>query len=298
MLPLRPPWLFSVNIFDPHHGFDPPDDYLARYTKALGAHPHPNYLPGELDDKPQFQRIDHNGAYNNPNLFPYSKMTDHDHRAIRATYWAMVDLIDAQIGRLLAALKESGQEENTIVIFMSDHGELLGEHGVYLKGPHFCDCVIRVPLLIAWPGTIAPGRRTTAMVELVDIAPTLLDATDLPHHPSMQGRSLWPLLMDQSNLHAHRDDVYTEYYNANLPHDPKAYATMVRTKDWILVAVHGLDDQGELYDLQNDPHERHNLWHNPEYTHVQAKLLKRLSDRMAFTIDPLPERHASQVVWW
>ena len=286
------PWLFSVNIYDPHHPFDPPPDYLARYLDRLDEIELPNYAPGELDDKPSFQRVDHTGAYAGDAGYPFSEMNEHDHRMLRAAYWAMCDLIDVQVGRILAALEATGQREDTIVVFQTDHGEMLGDHGIYLKGPYFYEPAVQVPLIVSWPGRLDGGRRSTALVEYVDLAPTLLDAVGLPAEPGMQGRSLWPLLTGAADLDRHRDDVYCEYYNAMPWHtDPAAQATMVRTDRYKLVAVHG-QDTGELYDLHADPAERHNRWHDPEFAAVRADLLRRLCDRMAWTVDPLPARQA------
>lgn len=285
------PWLFSVNTFDPHHPFDPPETHLGRYLGHLGAIPMPNYTKGELDDKPVFQRTDHRGAYNNPELYPFPEMSNQDHRLVRAAYWAMVDLIDEQVGRMLDALERTGQSDNTIVVFMSDHGEMLGDHGIYLKGPHFYEPAVRVPLVVSWPGMVEAGRRSGALVELVDLAPTLLDAVGLERHSGMQGRSLWPMLTGRAGLAHHRDDVYCEYYNANLRHEPHANATMVRTNCHKLVAVHGMD-AGELYGLEQDPHETHNQWDDLGYQRVKLDMLKRLCDRMAWTADPLPVRQS------
>jgi len=286
------PWLFSVNMFDPHHPFDPPPEYLERYLDRLDDIPLPDHAPGELNDKPEFQRIDHAGAYAGDAGYPYRDMTDRDHRMLRASYWAMCDLIDVHIGRMLDALRRTGQRDNTIVVFQTDHGEMLGDHGIYLKGPYFYEPAVRVPLIVSWPGTLPAGRRSRALVEYVDLAPTLLDAVGLPPEPGMQGRSLWPLLTGAADLHQHRDDVYCEYYNAMPWHtDPAAQATMVRTRTHKLVAVHGTDT-GELYDLGEDPPERHNRWHDPAYAEVKTDLLGRLCDRMAWTVDPLPARQA------
>ena len=130
-----------------------------------------------------------------PGRFRFIDMDEHDHRLVRAAYWAMVDLVDAQVGRMLEALERTGQLEDTIVAFTSDHGEMLGDHGIYLKGPFFYEPAIRVPFIVSWPGGIAGGRRSEALVEGVDIAPTLLEAAGLPRSPGMQGRSLWPLLL-------------------------------------------------------------------------------------------------------
>jgi arylsulfatase A-like enzyme len=274
------PWLFSVNPFDPHHPFDPPAEYLERYLECLEEIPLPNYVEGELEGKPVVYRLCHEGAYNVPGKFRYDEMGERDHRLIRAAYWAMVDLIDAQVGRMLEALERTGQLEDTLVIFTSDHGEMLGDHGVYCKGPFLCDPGVRVPLVMSWRGVIGGGRRSGALVEAVDLAPTLLEAVGLPGAPGMDGRSLWPLLMGTAQLDHHRDDVYSEYHNsAAMMQDLDWSSTMVRTERYKLVAVHGRD-RGELYDLEEDPEETHNRWDDDRYQAVKVSLLKRLCDRM------------------
>jgi choline-sulfatase len=281
------PWLYSVNPFDPHHPFDPPRAYLEQYLDDLTDIPEPNYDPGELDEKSPFQRIDHRGAYNKE-MYEVPEMGARDHRLVRAAYYAMVDLIDDQVGRILDTLDRTGQREDTLVVFTSDHGELLGDHGVYLKGPHFYEPSVRVPLIVAGPGVDA--RETDAMVELVDLAPTLVEAASAPVPEGMQGESLWPLLRGETD--GWRDSVYCEYYNAMSWHEnPKAFATMVRTDEAKLVQYHGIDG-GELYDLAADPDERHNLWTDPDSQDRKVDLLATLTDRMAETADPLPEREA------
>src|SRR5208283_293730 len=115
------PWLFSVNMFDPHFSVNPPEKYLERYLAKLEDIPLPNYTPGELENKPprqlrQHQAVNTYGA----GLGGYGKDCDlgdpHEHRMLRAGYWAMCDLIDRQVGRIIAALEETGQRENTLII--------------------------------------------------------------------------------------------------------------------------------------------------------------------------------------
>jgi arylsulfatase A-like enzyme len=284
------PWLFSMNTFDPHHAFDPPMEYLERYLDRLDDVPLPAYETGELDDKPIFQRLDHENAYNTPDTYPFVEMDAADHRLVRAAYWAMIDLIDDQVGRLLDTLERTGQREDTLVIFMSDHGEMLGDHGIYLKGPYFYDPAVRVPLILEWPDRIDGGRASDALVELTDLTPTLLDAAGVEHPDGIQGRSLWPLLSGETPLDDHREVVYSEYYNAMPWHtDPVPYGTMIRTDRHKLVRMHGLDS-GELYDLERDPGETVNRWDDPAAEATKRDLLGRLSDAMARTVDPLPER--------
>jgi arylsulfatase A-like enzyme len=284
------PWLFSFNCFAPHHPFDPPESYLRRYLDRLDAIPRPNAREGEPAEKTAWQRIDHAGAYGGHGMSA-AAMTERDHLLVRAAYWAMCDLIDVQVGRMLDALDRTDQRANTIVIFMSDHGELLGDHGLYLKGPHFYEPAVRVPLVVSWPAGAPGGAARGELVELVDLAPTLLEAAGLAVPRRMQGRSLLPLLRGTAGAGAAREDVYCEFYNSNFNYDPPAYATMVRTRDHKLVRYHE-SREGELYDLRADPGESHNLWGRPGARDVQAAMLARLSDRMARTVDPLPERTA------
>ncbi len=286
------PWLFSINMFDPHHGFDPPGELMDRYMDRLGLIPLPLYHEGELTDKPPYQAYDHAGAYGKQAGHPYEQMTEEDHRIVRAAYWAMCDLIDSQVGRLLNLLEETGQIENTIVIYTSDHGEMLGDHGIYLKGPYFYEPAVHVPLIISSPGSIAP-KRVTGMVELMDLAQTILDAAGLEHHPGMQGRSLWPVLTGDAPTDHHHDDVYCEYYNAMPWHqDPSAQLTMLRTDRHKIVVDHS-NSGGELYDLEADPAEFANLWNDPASREIKADMLLRLCNRMAWTVDPMPERRAA-----
>lgn len=285
------PWCMSVNIFDPHHPFDPPQEYLDRYDPD--KLPDPKYKPGELDNKPFFQRIDHDGAYGGRGM-AFSKMTPRERREVTAACYAMVELIDHNVGRILDFLDEKGLRENTIMIFHSDHGELQGDHGMYWKGPFMYDCSTRVPLIISWPGHFKQGLTCDALVELVDIVPTLLTAAGMPIPTRVQGRSFYDICTGEADPHNFRDSVLTEFYIAQPFHkkyDPQAYCTMVRTRTHKLVAFHGMDE-GELYDLRADPDEFDNLWDSPEHKDIKLQMMKLLLDRNVFTMDPIPERVA------
>ncbi len=282
------PWLLSVNIFDPHPHYNPPAEYLERYGPLIEDIALPNADPEEfttkliLKDKGTKEAEHYHKGYR--------ARSPRDHQWCTAAYWAMVDQIDVRIGQVLDTLEATGQLENTLVIFMSDHGEMLGDHGVYPKGPFLYDPAVRVPLLISMPGTIAGGRRSSALVELVDLAPTLLEAMGQPVHPQMQGRSLWSALRSSDPIEHFRDDVYVEYYNSQ-PHakENPIFLTALRTADRKLVVRHGHND-GELYDLSTDPGERRNLWGEADWQAEKTALLLRLSTRMAMTCDPLPPR--------
>lgn len=296
------PWLFSLNLFDPHHPFDPPPEYLEPYLNDLESIPPPNYEEGELADKPVHQQHLRETAY----VGNAEEFDEREHRLFRAAYFAMCDAIDDAVGELLDALERTGQREDTLVVFTSDHGELLGDHGMYLKGPSFYEPSMRVPLVVSGPGTES-GVESDALVELLDLAPTLLDAAGLEHEPGMQGRSLWPLLTGERDSDDHRKDVYatrlglvtdreeipdvideavTDRSRANVRACNQI--SMLRTDRYKLVRWHNVDG-GELYDLKRDPTETHNLWDDSEYVDIRADLLARLSDRSAWANDPLPE---------
>ena len=196
------PWLMSVNIFQPHHPFWPTKEYLDRYDPD--KLPSPKYQEGELDSKTVFQRIDHQAGYAGSGL-SFTKTDDLTHRKITAAYYAMIEQVDTEVGRMMKVLEQTGQADNTVVIFMSDHGEMLGDHGIYLKGPYFYDCLIRVPLMIRWPSRYKAGLRSDVLVEMIDLVPTLLEAAGIPVPSGVQGRSLTPVLTGRSANH--RDSV-------------------------------------------------------------------------------------------
>ncbi|QDU41510.1 Choline-sulfatase [Maioricimonas rarisocia] len=279
------PWLFSVNMFDPHHPFDPPAEYLRRYDPA--DMPSPKFRPGELEGKPSFQQLDHVWAHNTPGYIDVASLTDDDHRRLRAAYYAMVELIDDQVGRMVQALEETGQLDRTLVIFMSDHGEMLGDHGIYLKGPHFYDEAVRVPLMLSCPQRIESGLQSEALVELVDLAPTLMELAGYEATPGMQGKSLVPICTGQADPGHHRDFVYSEYYNS-WTHS-RAYGTMLRTRTEKIVVYHD-SEPGELYDLERDPDEFVNLWDDPKATEMKLRMLRQAFDASVLSMDPLPER--------
>jgi len=143
-------------------------------------------------------------------------------------------------------------------------------------------------LIFSWPGGFEGGLRKEALVELTDIAPTLLELAGLPAPQRMAGRSLVPLL--RSDLDSHRDSVRCEYYRALSLIAPGrenwegSFATMHRTDRYKLVVYHG-HDQGELFDLREDPGEFANRWDDPNFASLRFKLLKQMLDRGAFAVD-------------
>ena len=189
---------------------------------------------------------------------------------------------------MLDALDRSGQRDNTLVIFMSDHGEMLGDHGLLQKGCRFYEGLVRVPLICSWPGHFLEGVQREALVELMDIAPTLLELAGLPVPAQMQGRSLLPLLNDPQAEDRHREFVRSEYYAAiNAQYNENfsgTYATMLRDERYKLIVYHG-HGFGELFDLEADPGEFVNRWDDPALQSTKMRLMQLSFDALAFATD-------------
>jgi len=274
------PWLMSVNPFDPHECFDAPLEFYRRYDPL--DMPAPAYRPEDIahQDKITAAGVDFQLEARHPKDWWFPEAT--------ASYYAMIELVDEQFGRILDYLDETGQRENTIVIFMSDHGEMLGDHGLVLKGCRFYEGAVRVPLAISWPGHFQEGLVSDALVELTDIYPTLMEATEQPIPDGTQGHSLTPILTGAVPPHDHRDFVWSEYIDAiGRPDATRAF--MYRDRRWKLVTYHG-NGIGELYDLKADPDEFENLWNNPQYAAIKADLLSRSYDALVTRMDTGPDR--------
>ena len=153
-----------------------------------------------------------------------------------------------------------------------------------MKGARFYEGLVRVPLLWSWPAGAKAGLKSNALVELVDIVPTLLEISGLPFPAHVQGRSLLPILTGDASSDHHKDFVRCEYFYRSADERP-AYATMYRDERWKLVCYHGAG-LGELFDLQNDPHEFDDLWLEPGQDRIRNELVRRSFDAWALDMDP------------
>ena len=270
------PWLLSFNPYYPHPAFTPPKIYLEAYDPE--EMPEPLFQPGDLAAQVKLAGVDFQSKARPPQEF--------NARSLIAAYYGMIQLVDDRIGEILAALDRSGQRDNTLIIFTSDHGEILGDHGLLYKGCRFYEGLVRVPLVFAWEGHFKPGTVHDALVELTDIAPTLLEICAIEQPYRMQGRSLLKLLNGETRKH--REYVRSEYYHTLMPEANNdyegSYATMYRTERYKLVVYHG-HGLGELFDLHVDPGEFNNLWDDPGYRDLRFELLLQSYDAQAFAVD-------------
>jgi arylsulfatase A-like enzyme len=278
------PWMLSINIFDPHHPFDPPEQYKKKYPAA--DMPLPKWKDGELDNKPLIQRQDYeNGGQSG--LGPSCKaLSDLEKQNYVSDYYAMIDLIDEQIGRLIDHLDKTGARDNTVIIFHSDHGEMLGDHGLILKGGHFYEELVHVPLIVSCPARLAKNLRSEALVELVDLAPTILDLAGIEIPQRIQGQSLAGILRGSAAPDVHKSSVYCEYYNALPAAHKGVFATMYFDGRYKLTVFHG-QETGELYDLATDPNEFDNKWDDPASQSLKCNLILANFAQSVATVDPV-----------
>ncbi|MBK8975143.1 MAG: sulfatase [Planctomycetes bacterium] len=215
-----------------------------------------------------------------------------DFEALFRSYCETVHGLDEDIGRVLDYLRASGLAASTLVVYTSDNGFALGEHGFYDKRDAFEES-IRVPLLAWAPGWIEPGSRAAQLVQNIDLAPTLLDVagTGFPAEVPVDGRSFRPLLAGREV--PWRDHVLYEYFwEWNFPATPTTFA--IRTERFKYVHYHGIWDDDGFYDLATDPHERCNLIRVPLYRDQIDALREQLFDELGasgpLSIPVLPPR--------
>ena len=228
--------------------------------------PDPVGFAGELDTKPPPQRAGMEGmeGRRQPAAIWWSRATPERIRTMRKHYYANIPLMDEWVGRMVAAVEERGQLDQTIFIFTSDHGDCLGDHDVIYKFWAHYDSVARVPLVFAGPGVESLGVRQQ-LVELIDLGPTLLDVAGLEPLAGASGQSLRPLLEGgEEELH---DAVFSE----------QGKRVMVRTQEWKMVFYLG-ETYGELYRLGDDLDELYNLYDDAGCQSVRQQLVERMLD--------------------
>jgi arylsulfatase A-like enzyme len=280
----REPFFMAVGFQDPHHPHCLPRDYDDRLDAA--EVPLPRYREGELDDKPPHFRLAREGnletsAYRGDypfagqhTGFDYRQVSERDARLGRAYYYSMVKLMDREVGRILDCLEEQGLADNTLVVFTTDHGELLGDHGLWMKGPFHYEELIRIPLIMRWPRHVVAGNHIQQVVSQVDIAPTILSAFAVESAAELDGVNMMPLLENPGTT-AERDHVVVECVD-----DPRGLRLKtVVTADRKLTCYHG-QSFGELYDLTRDPGEICNLWDHPDYLGDRARLTGLIADHL------------------
>lgn len=220
------------------------------------------------------------GPINDQFMQNYPAMNDSDfmrwkYQRYMQDYLGCIASVDENVGRVLDYLEESGLNKNTIVVYTSDQGFYLGEHGWFDKR-FIYDESFKTPLIISWPGHVAPGSHSDEMVQNLDFAQTFLDAAGIDQPDDMQGESLIPLLTGHPEKWT-RDAVYYHYYEYPGFHMVKRHYGIV-TKEYKLVHFYYDVDEWEMYDRKKDPFELISVYDDPAYAAVQAELHKSLDE--------------------
>ena len=267
------PFFLYVSFHETHSPFAFPVEYRGRHDPRSFRAP-----PVGAEDRERLPAV-------------FSKLTEADKRGILAAYATSAEFLDKNVGLVLDALDRSAYARDTLVVFTSDHGYLLGQHGRFEK--HCChEPAVRAALLMRFPGLIRPGRATSALIELIDLAPTILGLCAVPAPANLHGRSLVPLLRDRTGRH--REHVVAEYADNE--------EAMIRTERWKLIYSAGTRRRRDgyaadppaqrpsvlLYDLDNDPGETVNLADRAEHAGRVEQLTGMLADHLVRTArDPL-----------
>jgi arylsulfatase A-like enzyme len=282
------PFFLFASFQDPHHPHAVPTDYADRVDPATV--PLPSFHPAELDLLPPHVRVAHEGRLEGSdfarrwpmsgqhNGFDYRNIPESSQRLGRAYYYSLVQLIDQQLVRLWDCLERNGLADDTLVIVTSDHGELLGDHGLWMKGPFHYEQLVRIPLLAMGPG-IPAGSVDSNVASLVDIVPTVLAATGVaPEGAVIDGTALLGI----------PEDARTVLCETVLDWQGMICRSVIGERYKLTSYANAL--YGELFDLRSDPQEKHNLWSNGEWASIRAEMLGRLLDHDAQVIASSKER--------
>ena len=283
------PFILYVNFLEPH------TPYHSAYDEM--------YDPDEIDLPPNFDKqpsddaqLKYQAIQQKAREGAYWPLEDEKSwRKQIAYYWGLVSLVDTYVGKILDALKEQGLEDDTAIVFTSDHGDMMGDYGLIAKGVMFQPSV-RVPLLIRVPGVTDTNPTIEKPVSHIDLVATLLDILGQPWQGRTQGKSLYPVIKGEEELD--ENDVFIEYLNASIKADgqfkgvtltgelhqkamatypkPTAERTLITEDLWRLTLIES--GEHELYDLNTDPYERQNLYHDPNYEEQVVRLTRKFQN--------------------
>ncbi len=268
------PFFLWSSFHDPHPPYTVPEPWASMYDPE--DMPIARVTQGEHDKNPwhfretQKEKADF-GDWHEPfqahgcssHLYPEDEL-----KKDMAVYYGMISFMDREIGRILDKLDELGIADNTIVVFSTDHGHFIGQHGLIAKGPFHYEDMLKLPFIVRWPGKVPANQTSEALQSLVDLAPTFLKLSGQSVPGEMQGVN--QLAVWQGKETEARDFILCENrHNPVMPH----LRTYVNER--YKITVYREADYGELFDLQEDPSELSNLWHEPQAQGIKLELLHR-----------------------
>ncbi|MDA7598903.1 sulfatase-like hydrolase/transferase [Alphaproteobacteria bacterium] len=259
------PYFLQIGLPGPHPPYDPTEEYLKMYD----GRDLPEVIPADPEAQPEalqglrdfMLQEDADGVVHLANPTPEQI------RRQRAHYYANVTMIDTQVGEILDALEARGDLDNSIIIFTSDHGDALGDHGHSQKWNMY-QSTMQVPAIVAGVG-IPEGRRITDNVALFDLGPTILEWASVPVPAWMEAESLCPYFKDTTA--PKRTKVFAEHSNDALLTGTRLMTMLIDEK---MKIVHFIDsDEGQLFDLASDPYELTNLWDDAAYKETRSRMI-------------------------
>ena len=268
----KKPFFIWSSFQDPHNPYVAPEPWASMY--APSGMPDPVERP-DLSELPDFYRSLADGKYygDDPELQEKAwgdvkirqELDANDIRALRAVYYGMVSLMDKHIGRILDRLEADGTIDDTLIVFASDHGDYLGDHGLWGKGLPTYEAAQRIPFIVAHPHNATPGQTSHALQSLVDLEASFLQTAGLDPLERSQGVSQLPVWTDASK--SVRDHCRVEFRPAQAPFKQETFI-----EERYKLVYYQTRDYGELYDLIDDPHQTKNLYGDGDYQDIRASL--------------------------
>jgi arylsulfatase A-like enzyme len=259
-----------------HAEFVPAERHAGRY-RDVDIH-YPVTMPkteANLRDQPRWVREQRNSWHG----VDYAYHGQFDFDTFYRRYAETTLALDESVGRILDYVRKNDLSDNTLVIYMSDNGFSLGEHGLIDKR-HAYEESIRIPIIAWGPGFVPEGVTATDIVRNIDIAPTILELAGVSPTRPVDGRSVLPVLRGE-RMDSPGELLYEYYWEHAFPHTPTTFA--LRGERFKYIYYHGVWDTQELFDLSNDPYERHNLIDLPEYQDTVKAMRTRLWDKLEET---------------
>jgi arylsulfatase A-like enzyme len=272
--PADKPFCLTVALKEPHGPWNYYDPDLADPYQDAHIPPPPTFTVEHYESQPEFIRSSLNGG-SGPRWFDNAEAYQQHTRK----FYRLITRADLALGRIMVALREAGLDRNTVVIYSSDHGSMLGAHGLVGKWLMYEES-IRVPLIILDPRLPAKlrGRRCNKMALSIDLAPTMLAMAGVPIPDSMQGRDLTPLLSGEP-VEWRTDWYYEHVYNTKPPRRPIVKCEGVREERWKYTRYPEIEPPYEqLFDLKNDAHETRNLAGDPAHAETLTRLRARCDE--------------------
>ena len=283
MLKSGTPFFVWASFFDPHPPYLVPEPWASMYNPEDMIIP--DVPADDLDDMPYHYRMTQQDTLKN-----WHRIYDEDGFGIHglhshlvskerkaqdmAFYFGMISMMDKYIGLIIDNLEKAGQLENTLIVFTTDHGHHIGTHNLIAKGGFAFEEDLRIPFIVTWKGHYPENRRSDALVSLVDLMPTFLSVAGRPLPMNLAGIDATPLFRGETD--SIRSWVFAENRFQRTKFYQKTYIEKRYKITWYMNT-----DEGELFDLENDPNEFHNLWDNPTYQMLKMEMmLKALQAEM------------------